>query len=61
MEHELAGVVLPLRLRSEAGVLSFISTVTVFGTPHDVTLQELAIETFFPADDFTADHLASRR
>ena len=35
-------------------VCSFISTVTIFGTPNDVTLQELAIESFFPADDFTA-------
>jgi transcriptional regulator with XRE-family HTH domain len=54
LEHEHAGVVLPLRLRTDAGALSFISTVTVFGTPHDVTLQELAIESFFPADEFTA-------
>jgi hypothetical protein len=34
-------------------VLSFISTTTIFGSPVDVTLQELAMETFFPADDFT--------
>jgi transcriptional regulator with XRE-family HTH domain len=54
LEHEHAGVVLPLRLRTELGALSFISTVTVFGTPHDITLQELAIESFFPADEFTA-------
>lgn len=47
-------VVLPLRLRTGGGVLSFFSTVTVFGTPHDITLQELAVESFFPADDFTA-------
>ena len=31
-------------------VLSFISTITVFGTPVDITLSELAIEAFFPAD-----------
>ena len=43
----------PLRLRHGDGVLSFISTTTVFGTPLDVTLQELAIESFFPADDAT--------
>ena len=49
---------LPLRLRSDGGVLSFFSTVTVFGTPHDIMLQELAVETFFPADDFTARSLA---
>lgn len=56
--HEQLGVVLPLKLRTASGVLSFISTVTVFGTPHDITLQELAIESFFPADEFTARELA---
>jgi hypothetical protein len=35
-------------------VLSFISTTMIFGTPVDVTLSELALETFFPADDLTA-------
>jgi hypothetical protein len=35
-------------------VLSFISTTMVFGTPVDITLSELAIETFFPADELTA-------
>lgn len=57
LAHEHRGVLLPLQLRTPAGVLSFISTVTVFGTPHDVTLQELAVESFFPADDFTAQVL----
>lgn len=51
---ELLGVAMPFQFRTDAGVLSFISTTTVFGTPIDVTLQELALETFFPADDFTA-------
>ena len=36
------------------GVRSLMSTVTVFGTPVDITLAELAIETFFPADAATA-------
>lgn len=49
----LSDVLLPLRLRTDAGILSFISVVTVFGTPHDITLQELAIETFLPADAST--------
>ena len=35
-------------------MLAFFSTTTVFGTPVDVTLSELALETFFPADDLTA-------
>jgi transcriptional regulator with XRE-family HTH domain len=47
------GVVVPLRLATEAGVLSFFSTTTVFGTPVDVTVSELAIESFFPADEAT--------
>lgn len=48
------GIVVPLRLRTPAGVLSLIGTTTVFGTPVDVTLSELALETFFPADAETA-------
>ena len=38
-------------------VLSFISTTMIFGTPVDVTLSELALETFFPADDLTAERM----
>lgn len=57
LENEHLGVLLPLKLRTASGVLSFISTVTVFGTPHDITLQELAIESFFPADEYTASEL----
>ncbi|MEK8034070.1 helix-turn-helix transcriptional regulator [Ideonella sp. DXS29W] len=48
----------PLQLHSPAGLLSFISTITVFGTPVEVTLSELAIEAFFPADEFTGRALA---
>ena len=55
---ELAGVLMPFQYRTAHGVLSFISTVTVFGSPVDITLQELALETFFPADDFTRQVLA---
>lgn len=43
-------VMVPLRVRSGDQVLSFFTTITVFGTPVDVTLSELAIELFFPAD-----------
>jgi transcriptional regulator with XRE-family HTH domain len=52
-----AAVVVPLRLRTEGGTLSFISTTTVFGTPLDITLSELALESFFPADASTAEAL----
>lgn len=57
MEGELLGVAMPFRFRTRHGVLSFISTTTIFGTPVDVTLQELALETFFPADAMTGDVL----
>lgn len=49
-----AAIAVPMQLRSEFGVLSFLSTTTVFGTPVEVTLSELAIESFFPADPRTA-------
>ncbi len=51
------GVAVPLRLRTEQGVLAFLSTTMVFGTPVDVTLSELAIEAFFPSDAATATAL----
>ena len=54
------GFAVPLKFRSRLGVLSFISTTTVFGSPVDVTLQELALETFFPLDDFTMQALLKR-
>jgi transcriptional regulator with XRE-family HTH domain len=47
-------VAIPFKLRHQGEVLSFISTTMVFGTPVDITLSELALETFFPADDLTA-------
>lgn len=49
-----AEIVLPLQLQTEGAVLSFISTVTTFGTAADVTLAELTIEAFYPADSETA-------
>ncbi len=50
-------VAVPLRLRSGPAVLNLIGTTTVFGTAVDVTLSELAIEAFFPADPATAEAL----
>jgi transcriptional regulator with XRE-family HTH domain len=47
-------IAVPLRIRTALGDLSFYSTTTVFGTPVDITLSELAIEAFFPADPQTA-------
>jgi transcriptional regulator with XRE-family HTH domain len=55
--QDFAGIAVPLQLRTQAGLLSFISTTTVFGTPVDITLSELAVESFFPADDETSEIL----
>jgi hypothetical protein len=44
-------------LITAAGVLAFFSTTTVFGTPVDVTLSELALEAFYPADRATSETL----
>ncbi|MDX2620346.1 helix-turn-helix transcriptional regulator [Streptomyces sp. NPDC049952] len=45
---------LPLRIEAGGRVLSFVSTATTFNTPMDVTVSELAVETFLPADPETA-------
>jgi heme oxygenase len=50
-------VLVPLQFVTEAATLSFLSTTTVFGTPLDITLSELALESFFPADANTAEAL----
>lgn len=52
-------ILVPLRLRVRGTVLSMFSTTTVFGTPREVTLSELAIESFYPADAPTAEFLRS--
>lgn len=44
----------PLVLRSDSGELRFFSTIATFGTALDVTVAELSVETFFPADEATA-------
>ncbi|PXW35872.1 UNVERIFIED_CONTAM: DNA-binding XRE family transcriptional regulator [Williamsia faeni] len=54
----LAGdVAVYLRLRADDSELLFLSTVTTFGTPLDVTVDELSVESFYPADDKTAQYL----
>ncbi|MFI5473115.1 helix-turn-helix domain-containing protein [Streptomyces cacaoi] len=50
---------LPMRIEHEGQVLSFISSVSTFNTPMDVTVAELAIETFLPADPATVKYLHS--
>ena len=53
--HAVTGgeIAVPVRLRTEGGELAFFSTVTTFGTAVDITLAELSIEAFFPADEAT--------
>ena len=55
-QHDLGAgdIAVPLRLRVGEAELSFISTLTTFGTAIDVTVAELSIESFFPADRETA-------
>ena len=58
-EPGAADVVVPLRLLHKDQELSLFSTTTLFGTPNDVTVEELAIESFYPADEKTAGYLRS--
>ncbi|MBT9465040.1 helix-turn-helix transcriptional regulator [Hydrogenophaga sp.] len=51
---EHLGVLMPFQFHTAHGVLQLVSTTTVFGSPVDITLQELALETFFPADEASA-------
>ncbi|MFF8953404.1 helix-turn-helix domain-containing protein [Streptomyces sp. NPDC014940] len=48
---------LPLRIEHQGRILSFVSSISTFNTPMDVTVAELAIETFLPADPATAKYL----
>ncbi len=57
---DAGSLAVPLELDVEGRALSFISTATVFGAAVDVTLSELAIESFFPADEATAAFLRDR-
>lgn len=59
IDTALSAVAVPFQVVMPSGVLSFLSTITIFGTPVDVTLQELAVESFFPADEQTAAALAA--
>lgn len=53
-QRDQGAVVVPFQLNTAYGLLSFITTTTVFGTPIDITLAELALELFFPADQATS-------
>ncbi len=55
------GIVVPVRVRRDCRVLNLFTTVATFGTPLDITLSELSIESFYPADEVTARELRNRR
>jgi transcriptional regulator with XRE-family HTH domain len=55
------GIAVPLRIRGGDDELSFLSTVTTFGTAVDLTAAEVSIEAFLPADEHTAEAVRSRR
>lgn len=57
LDAEVPGVLMPFLIETPLGVLNLISTITIFGSPTDITLQELALETFFPGDDASASML----
>jgi transcriptional regulator with XRE-family HTH domain len=63
VEHDESGVTneiyVTLRLRTAGRTLNFFSTVATFGTALDITLAELSIESFYPADDATVAALGS--
>jgi MmyB-like transcription regulator ligand binding domain len=53
IEPETPDIIVPLELATPIGRLSLFSTTTVFGAPVDITLSEIAIESFFPANELT--------
>ncbi len=55
------GIAVPLRVRAGEEVLSFLSTVTTFGTAVDLTAAELSVEAFLPADERTDEVLRAPR
>ncbi|MCK1823326.1 helix-turn-helix transcriptional regulator [Streptomyces sp. XM83C] len=59
-ETKWAYFALPLLIEHDGRVLSFVSSVSTFNTPMDVTVAELAIETFLPADAATVDYLRQK-
>lgn len=50
---------LPMQIEHDGHVLSFVSSISTFNTPMDVTVAELAIETFLPGDPATVELLRS--
>ncbi|MEU9376925.1 helix-turn-helix transcriptional regulator [Streptomyces sp. NPDC048255] len=58
-EEAIPYIALPLRIEHDGHLLSFVSSISTFNTPMDVTVAELAVETLLPADPATAKYLHS--
>jgi transcriptional regulator with XRE-family HTH domain len=58
-DHDAGTIAVPLRISTEVGELAFLSTATSFGAAAELTLSELAIEAFYPADALTAERLSA--
>ena len=54
--HAATELLVPYRLHLAGTELSMFTTLTTFGTPRDITLDELAVELFFPNDATTTEH-----
>ncbi|MFD3540687.1 helix-turn-helix domain-containing protein [Streptomyces sp. NPDC058662] len=59
VEEPVPYLALPLRIEHDGRILSFVSSISTFNTPMDVTVAELAIETLLPADPATVKYLRS--
>jgi len=57
-DGECESLVTPMNIVVDGMTLAFFSTTAIFGTPVDITLSEIAIESFFPADAATAEAVA---
>jgi hypothetical protein len=57
----LQAPVLMVELTKDELTLCFFTTITTLGTPHDITLQELRLECFFPADETTERNIEALR
>jgi MmyB-like transcription regulator ligand binding domain len=53
-------IAMPMRLRADGGELALMTMIATFGTALDITLAELSLETFLPADPATASALFAR-
>ncbi|MFI7061628.1 helix-turn-helix domain-containing protein [Kribbella sp. NPDC050124] len=61
LQPDPTDIALPIRIQYRGAELCFVNAITTFGVPFDITLEEIAIETYLPADRQTADTLSRIR